>query len=184
MYPEELTLHPAVDSSFEPSLAAAVTHAASAELADALETIEHCIAQLSDDQVWHRQGEGLNSIGNLLLHLTGNLRQWAIAGLTGTADERRRPDEFRAGGGISRHDLLHGLRTCVVEARRILPGVSGEKLLQVRTVQGFAVSGIAALWHTVAHFRGHTQEIIGMTRLLLGKDYRFQWVPQTAEQGA
>ncbi|MCC7422878.1 MAG: DUF1572 family protein [Planctomycetaceae bacterium] len=184
MYPEELTLPHAVDPSTEPSLAAAVTHAASAELADALATIEHCIAQLSDEQVWHRQGEGLNSIGNLLLHLTGNLRQWAIAGLTGAADERRRLEEFRAQGGISRDELVQSLRTCVAEARQILPSVRSEELLRVRTVQGFAVSGIAALWHTVAHFRGHTQEIIGMTRLLLGKAYRFQWVPKTAEQGA
>jgi hypothetical protein len=184
MYPEELTLHPAAGSVDDASLATAVTHAASAELADALATIEHCVGQLSDDQVWHRQGEGLNSIGNLSLHLTGNLRQWAIAGLTGAADERRRPEEFRARGGVSREDLLRDLRTCVAETRTILSKISGEELLRVRTVQGFAVSGMAALWHTVAHFRGHTQEVIGMTRLLLGNDYRFQWVPQTTEQGA
>lgn len=184
MYPEELTLPPAAGSLNDAALAAAVMHAASSELADALATIEHCVSQLSDDQVWHRQGEGLNSIGNLLLHLTGNLRQWAIAGLTGAADERRRPEEFRTQGGISRDELVDGLRACVTEARHVLPSLSGEELLRVRTVQGFAVSGMAALWHTVAHFRGHTQEIIGMTRLLRGKDYRFQWVPQTAEQGA
>jgi hypothetical protein len=51
-------------------------------------------------------------------------------------------------------------------------------------VQGFQVSGMAAIWHTVAHFRGHTQEIIGLTRQILGSRYRFAWAPRTREEGA
>jgi hypothetical protein len=34
------------------------------------------MAALPDDQLWWRPNNGSNSVGNLLLHLNGNLRQW------------------------------------------------------------------------------------------------------------
>ncbi len=55
-------------------LAAAVGAAAAHKLDSALERIQHCLGQLTDGQVWHRSQPGLNSIGNLILHLCGNLR--------------------------------------------------------------------------------------------------------------
>ena len=79
-------------------LAAAVGAAAAHELGSALGRIKHCLGQLNDAQVWHRPQPGLNSIGNLVLHLCGNLRQWVVAGLGGAPDVRNRPDEFAERG--------------------------------------------------------------------------------------
>ena len=45
------------------------------ELAACLATVKHCLSQLDDGQVWQRPRPAMNSIGNLLLHLCGNLRQ-------------------------------------------------------------------------------------------------------------
>lgn len=184
MYPEELTcrLDEGLDS--ESRLLAALRHAASAELADAMRMVEHCVLQLDEEQVWRRPAEGLNSVGNLLLHLTGNLRQWVVCGLGGEADDRRRADEFAVRGGISRDELLSQLRDCVRNVQDVMPGVTADQLLNPGLIQGFKVSGMAALWHAVPHFRGHTQEIIGLTRQILGDRYLFAWVPQNAAQGA
>jgi hypothetical protein len=184
MYPEELTWPRDPSLGGADQLAAAFAHAASAELSDSLGLIEHCLGQLTEDEVWRRSSDGLNSISNLLLHLTGNLQQWAVAGVTGERDDRRRLDEFSARGGITKEDLARGLRDCVDRARAAIATATPDELLRIRRVQGFAVSGMAALWHTVAHFRGHTQEIIGMTRQILGPRYRFAWAPRTAEEGA
>src|SRR5689334_16459965 len=96
MYPEELSLPRPVPAAPDEHWVAAVCHAAAAELADALRMIQHCCGQLSDGQIWWRPNESMNSIGNLLLHLTGNLRQWVVSGLGGTADTRNRPAEFAA----------------------------------------------------------------------------------------
>jgi hypothetical protein len=67
-------------------LAAAVGAAAAHELDSALLRIEHCLGQLNDEQVWRRSRPGLNIIGNLILHLSGNLRQWIVAGLGDAPD--------------------------------------------------------------------------------------------------
>jgi hypothetical protein len=163
-------------------LAAAVGAAAADELTSALARIKHCLAQLSDEQVWWRSPPGLNSIGNLILHLCGNVRQWIVAGLGGAADVRDRPGEFAERGPIPIEELLRRLDTAISEAKRVLAGLSAGPLLEVRHIQEFDVTGLAALFDCVPHFRGHTQEIIHLTRLQLGDAYRFAWTP--TEQGA
>jgi uncharacterized damage-inducible protein DinB len=165
-------------------LAAAVGDEAAHELAKALEKIEHCLGQLSDEQVWERPRPSLNSVGNLLLHLCGNLRQWVVAGLGGAPDVRDRPAEFAERGPIPREELRRRLREAVEEARKVLQRQTARQWLEVRRVQGFEVTGLGALFDSVPHFRGHTQEIVHMTRALLGDAYRFHWRPTTPEEGA
>lgn len=165
-------------------LAAAVGLAASHELESALDRIEHCLGQLSDAQVWRRTQPVLNSIGNLVLHLCGNLRQWIVAGLGGAADVRDRPAEFAERGPIPREELIGMLEAVVDEARAVLAGQTASGLLAIRRVQGRDMTGLTALFDSVPHFRGHTQEIIHMTRLQLGDAYQFAWAPTTPEQGA
>jgi uncharacterized damage-inducible protein DinB len=165
-------------------LAAAVGAEAGDELAKALGKIEHCLGQLSDEQVWQRPQPSLNSVGNLLLHLCGNVRQWVVAGLGGAPDVRDRPAEFTERGPIPKEELRRRLRDVVEEARKVLARQKARQWLEVRRVQGFDVTGLAALFDSVPHFRGHTQEIVHMTRALLGDAYQFQWQPTTPEEGA
>jgi hypothetical protein len=152
-------------------LAVVVGAAGAHELDSALDRIKHCLGQLNDDQVWQRSQPGLNSIGNLILHLCGNLRQWIVSGLGSASDVRNRPAEFAERGPIPKEELLRRLEAIVEEARRVLAGVNARQLAEVRVVQGFDVTGAAAIFSSVPHFRGHTQEIIHMTRLQLGDAY-------------
>jgi hypothetical protein len=164
--------------------AAAVMNEAATELGKALERLAHCLDQLTDEQVWWRSSESMNSIGNLILHLCGNLGQWVVAGLGGTPDARDRPGEFAERSLIPKAELLDRLRSAVAESQRVLRGLSAAELLRVRRIQGFDVTGLWALFDAVPHFRGHTQEIVYRTRELLGDRYRFAWVPTTKEEGA
>jgi hypothetical protein len=165
-------------------LAAAVGREAGNELTSALGRIKHCLGQLTDEQVWWRSRPSLNSIGNLILHLCGNVQQWIVAGLGGTKDIRDRPAEFAERRPIPKKELLHRLETVVGEAKQVLAGVNAGQLTQVRRIQGYEETGLAAIFSCIPHFRGHTQEIISMTRLELGDAYRFAWSPTTPEQGA
>jgi hypothetical protein len=165
-------------------LAAAVGSAAAHELGSALDRIRHCLDQLTDEQVWHRSRPDLNSIGNLILHLCGNLRQWVLAGIGGAPDSRDRPAEFAERGPVPKDELQRRLEAVVEEARRVLMSVNAVGLTEGRRVQGFDVTGLGAIFDSVPHFRGHTQEIVHMTRLQLGEAYRFAWSPSTPEQGA
>jgi hypothetical protein len=165
-------------------LAAAVGREAANELTSALGRIKHCLGQLTDEQVWWRSRPPLNSIGNLILHLCGNVRQWIVAGLGGAADSRDRPAEFAERGPIPRDELLRRLEAVVNEARAVLARQTARQLLEARRIQGFDVTGLAAIFDSVPHFRGHTQEVVSLTRLQLGDAYRFAWAPTTPEQGA
>jgi uncharacterized damage-inducible protein DinB len=154
------------------------------ELNKAFERIRHCLDQLTDEQVWRRPAEGMNSVGNLLLHLTGNLRQWLVSGLGGAPDRRDRPAEFAERGPIPRADLSAALQTAVEEGRAALAAQEADDWLRARRIQGFETTGLGAAIDSVAHFRGHTQEIVHLTRSILGGRYRFAWAPATKEQGA
>ena len=165
-------------------LAAAVGREAGNELASTVGKIKHCLGQLTDEQVWWRPQTSLNSIGNLILHLCGNLRQWVVAGLGGAPDVRNRPAEFAEAGPVPKDELVCNLEAVVEKAKRILADVDARRLTEARRIQGFDVTGLAAIFDSVPHFRGHTQEIVSLTRLQLGEAYRFAWAPTTPEQGA
>lgn len=184
-YPESLVDPRGAGESSSEALTRAVLYAACVELQECLRTLQHCVRQLTADQIWSRPGPEQNAIGNLLLHLEGNLRQWAVVGLADAEDHRDRPAEFAERAIIPTDVLMSRLMTCVNDALAVFDSLpSAESLLQPRRIQGFAMTGVAALQHTVAHFRGHTQEIVGRTRQLLGDRYQFAWTPQGVEQGA
>ena len=115
-------------------LATAVGTEAANELASALARIKHCLGQLSDEQVWWRSRPSLNSVGNLVLHLCGNLRQWIVAGLGGAADVRGRPAEFAERGPIPRDELLRRLEAVVDESRAVLARQTARQLLEARRI--------------------------------------------------
>jgi len=165
-------------------LATAVGTAAAHEMTSALDRILHCLRQLNDEQVWWRSQPSLNSIGNLILHLCGNVRQWIVAGVGGASDNRNRPAEFAERGPIPKDELVRRLESVVAEAKRVLAAVTARQLVDVQRIQGSDVTGLAAIFNSVPHFRGHTQEIIHMSRLQLGDAYKFAWTPTTPEQGS
>jgi hypothetical protein len=144
--------------------------------------IEHCIEQLTDEQVWWRPREEMNSIANLMLHLAGNLRQWIIGGIGGAKDVRNRPAEFADRSGAPAAEILMKLRRTVAEADVVLAKLGSDQLVEARRIQGFDTTVLAAAFDTIAHFRGHVQEIIHMTREQLRGAYRFDFVPKGKEQ--
>ncbi|MGI9517212.1 MAG: DUF1572 family protein [Pirellulaceae bacterium] len=139
--------------------------------------IRNCLEQLSDQQIWWRHHPESNSAGNLVLHICGNLRQWAIAGVGGEPEKRDRDSEFAATGGQSGSQLLALTEQTVSEARQVFQMLKADDLLREYVIQGFAVTGLHAISHTTTHFVGHTHQIIFLTRMQLGADYRFAWSP-------
>lgn len=142
-----------------------------------LPRIVSCLKRLSPEQIWWRPNEVSNSVGNLALHLTGNVRQWIVTGLGGAADTRQRDLEFNERGPIARSILTKGLRNTVEEACCILSELSPEDLARVHTIQKFRVSGMEAAFHVVEHFSHHAGQIILLTKLLTGKDLKFTQLP-------
>ncbi len=159
-----------------------VVQAAVEQLDEGLVKIEHCAGQLTSEQFWWRPAESMNSIANLVLHLSGNLHQWLVTGLTGAEDTRQRQQEFDDRSGRSSAQLLGQLRATITEARRVISDLPADELVRVRHVQQFDVTGIQTIFDSVSHFRGHVQEIIHLTRIQLGDAYQFHFVPEQPTQ--
>lgn len=171
-------------SGNQQSVGQAYRAAARRRLSECHDRIGHCVGQLDDAQLWWRPCESMNSIANLILHLSGNLRQWLVAGVGGAADIRDRPREFAEREAIPKDELLTRLNAVVAEADAALGRCDEARLLERRRIQGFEGTVLSAIFGCLTHLNGHTQEIVHLTRLQLGDAYRFAWVPGTAEQGS
>ena len=138
-----------------------------------LPKIERCLERLSDEQIWWRPNEESNSIGNLVLHLCGNARQWIVSGVGGAADARVRDAEFAQRESIPRAELVSLLRTTLADVAAVLKNLSPETLLERRTIQGSDVDILEAIFHVTEHFSMHTGQIILLTKLLTGTGLHF-----------
>jgi Protein of unknown function (DUF1572) len=158
------------------------------ELATDLLRIKHCVGQLNETQVWWRPAESMNSIGNLLLHLCGNLRWKFGAIIGGLPDDRDRPREFSERGPIPKVELLRRLEEEIAAADAALAGLTPSRLLELRiyrmltgerrdTVQLIVLQ-------TLLHLSGHAQEIIYITRFQRGDAYQFRTPPSPAAPDA
>jgi hypothetical protein len=155
------------------NLSNTITHAFADELDSALSRIQHCLGQLSDEQVWWRPRLDMNSIGNLVLHLTGNIKQLIVSAVGNEPDDRDRPAEFSARDTLPKSGLLERLASMVERAKSTISRATIDELCRVRRIREFEWSGLQAIVRSVAHFRGHTQEIIHQTRTILGEQYQF-----------
>ena len=158
----------------ESRVARAFVAEARAQLAaDYLPKIERCLERLDDERLWWRPNEQSNSIGNLLLHLEGNARQWIVCGVGGATDRRVRDAEFAAREQLSRDELLARLRATLAEVDAVLARLDPATLLEERRIQGLDVTCLRAVFHVVEHFSMHTGQIILLTKLLTGDDLAF-----------
>lgn len=140
---------------------------------DNLPRIERCLERLSDEQVWWRANDESNSVGNLLLHLSGNVRQWIVSGLGGQPDARVRQEEFDERRVLPRSELLQRLKDTLAEADAVLASIEPSALLEARRIQSNDVTVLEAIYHVVEHFSMHTGQIILLAKMLKGEDMRF-----------
>ena len=142
------------------------------------ERIEICLTKLNSGQIWARGSENENAIGNLVLHLSGNVRQWIVAGVGGAPDVRQRDAEFAARGGEPAVELTGRLRAAVEEAAAVLERVTADRLGERIVVQKYEMSVLEAVYHVVEHFSAHTGQIIFATKMLTSEDLGFYRHPR------
>lgn len=133
-----------------------------------------CVEPLTDEQVWWRPNEASNSIGNLILHLNGNVGQWLVASFNRLEDHRERPAEFAAAGSMTAAELLERLGATMEAAARVLERLTVEDLLATYEIQGYeALRGLNAVYQVVEHFGLHYGQIGYIAKSLTGRDLGF-----------
>ncbi|HSM35913.1 MAG TPA: DUF1572 family protein [Longimicrobiales bacterium] len=138
-----------------------------------LPKIRAAVLPLDEEAVWWRPNDASNSIGNLVLHLAGNVRQWIAHGVGREEDVRDRPAEFDAREGADAEQLLETLDAALAAADGVLAALPPEALHERRTIQGMDVSVLDAIYHVVEHFAGHTYQIIWIAKARTGRDLGF-----------
>jgi uncharacterized damage-inducible protein DinB len=140
------------------------------KLDDHFAQIKRCARMLSIDQLWFRANGHSNSIGNLFLHLRGNITQWIIGGLAGRPYERHRQTEFDHREPIPAERLIADLQSTLDAASSIIRGLDAAALERHYTIQEYRVTGVEAVYHIVEHFAFHTGQIVTTTKWLLDCD--------------
>jgi len=128
-------------------------------LGESLPRLEKCLALLSEEEIWRRPNHETVSVGNLVLHLCGNLGQWLLSTFGGQPDRRERAAEFEEKGPIAKAELLARLRDTMRRTELVLDAVDSATLGQLRRVQGFQETGVAILVHVVEHFSYHVGQV-------------------------
>ena len=156
-----------------PALATEFREHACYRLDESTRMLRKAFGELAEEDIWKRPNTASNSVGNLVLHLCGNIRQYAISALGGAEDVRERDAEFAAQDGQPKAALLVMLTDTVAEAKAAIEQADTENLLRVRSVQGFRLSGMGIVLHVVEHYSYHTGQIAFWTKMLKAKDLGF-----------
>ena len=127
--------------------------------------IRAAVETMSADALWWRANEQSNSVGNLLMHLAGNIRQWIVGGIGRQPNTRDRAGEFAARGGANAEELLADLDRALDEVDAVLAGLSEADLATSRTIQGRDVSVFEAVYHVTEHFAMHAGQIILIAKM-------------------
>ncbi len=138
-----------------------------------LPRVVKCLNELSEAQIWQRPNDRSNSVGNLVIHLCGNVRQYIISNLGNQPDTRDRDAEFAIRDGYDRQQLIEKLTETITQAVEVIRGMSTEDLMKERSVQGFRQTGINTIIHVVEHFSYHSGQIVFWTKLLNDIDMNF-----------
>jgi uncharacterized damage-inducible protein DinB len=140
---------------------------------DFLPKLMHCLERMSDDDIWWRPNEQSNSVGNLVLHLCGNMRQWIVQSIGGEAFDRDRDTEFATRRAIPKAELMASIRSAVQDVDRVLDSLPQEQLLQQYPIQTYTSSGLQVIYHVVEHFSYHLGQILYIYKLRTGADPGF-----------
>ena len=135
--------------------------------------MKKAVESLTDEQVWWRPNEASNSIGNLMLHLNGNVTQWIVASFNRQQDARNRPAEFAAREGMSAAELIATLGATVARAGETLARLTEADLVAIYEIQGFTVSGVQAVYQVIEHFALHYGQVLYIVKQVQGRDLGF-----------
>ena len=144
------------------------------KMQDLHQDIARCLGKLNEDQIWHRGAAHENSVGNLLLHLEGNIRQWILHGVASQPDIRHRDDEFTLTPAMDSSAAFGNLTATLDEARQVIATLPPARLTEIIDPQPTGTwrhtSILAAIYKVVSHLDHHTGQIILLTKQMAGTD--------------
>lgn len=132
-----------------------------------------CLDLVPEERIWEQPNPALNSMGNLVLHLCGNITQYILTTLGGAADNRNRDAEFSTRGGKNRAELKTLFDVVLQQSIDCIAAVTDQELAMIKAVQVYDLSGIGIILHVAEHLSYHTGQIALLTKLITEEDLGF-----------
>ncbi len=146
--------------------------------------IRECLDQLSDEEIWSRPNEQSNSVGNLVLHLTGSLNHYLNHNL-GTLDFKRdRPAEFAERRRISKEELRSRFDDMVHLGEQTLGSITVERLADESPEPKMNRFVVEDLLNIALHVSTHTGQILWITKMFRGGALNDLWINTHKNFGA
>lgn len=133
---------------------------------EGLSRIIQCVDQLNDEQLWYKHNSNTNSIGNIILHLCGNVKQYIESGIGQQPDFRDRPSEFLPSSQINREELINKITSVANNANKVIQRINEDALSEDRKVQGFDENVLSIIIHVIEHFSYHVGQITFFTKYI------------------
>lgn len=137
---------------------------------ESYERIYKCLSMIEEKNLWTSPNKTIPTIGNLILHLCGNARQWVLSGLGDRVDNRDRDQEFVLHPKIKKAELVFLLENLKVNLKQTLEELDSSSIDKIYKIQGFEVTGFSVLIHVIEHFSYHTGQITLLTKWITNKD--------------
>jgi uncharacterized damage-inducible protein DinB len=135
--------------------------------------IKKCLSLLTADQIWYKANSNSNAIGNLVLHICGNARQWICSGIGDLPDARNRQIEFTSTEPLNADTLSSLLDTLCTDVSEVIEHIRDDEWTKIKKVQVFEETVLSILVHVIEHFSYHTGQITYLTKLLTDRDLKY-----------
>jgi uncharacterized damage-inducible protein DinB len=135
---------------------------------DSAKKIHRLVEPLSEEQVWTKPYPYGNSIGNLVLHLTGNLNYYFGTEMGGTGYVRNRPLEFAETSRIAKDELLKRFDEAIAIVAAVLLKQSESDWGAAYSAKGMEEIGdrFRAFLHLAGHIYHHTGQMMYLVKEL------------------
>lgn len=128
--------------------------------------IRACLEELTEEQLWWRPNEQTNSVGNLVLHVSGSMRHYLSRGVGGLEYERDRPAEFAERGPLTKERLLLTFDESISQATQTLEAFDTSRFLDLSDEPNYVPTIFDVIFNIAIHLATHAGQIVYVTKML------------------
>jgi uncharacterized damage-inducible protein DinB len=128
--------------------------------------IRACVEELTEEQLWWRPNEKANSVGNLVLHLSGSMRHYLSRGVGGIDYQRDRPAEFAERGPLPKGQLLATFNETISQATETLESFDTTRFLDTTEEPKYVPTIFDLIFNIAIHMATHAGQVVYITKML------------------
>ncbi len=131
-----------------------------------LDQLRRILEEFPEHKIWERPGPDMVSLGNLICHVAGSMRDWFENGLGQGHWNRDRQNEFDRSGDLTRAEILDELNETRQHCDSFLQEVNADNWNDERHFRNKSYLVREVLWHQVEHVAYHAGQAAFLRRIV------------------